>query len=273
LGYPYAPPSTGKANNSVTKDDHPQHHDTLAAALGDLLDELGAGPKGAAADLTARMAAVDLALQSDWRADTTTWTRVSNTQFTLAVDATGWLAPGTRVRWKESGAAYKYGVVATSAFSAGTTTVNLIGTDDYVMAASPDANSTSYSSVTGPNGFPAFFNYTPTRTGYSANPTTTAFTWRTMGRTIVVTIREGSAGISSSTTKTYSLPANVTAVTLANQLWENFAQVTNNGSSGGGQLRVSSGATVIDAQNGVNGGAWTASGSAAVNHGSVFCEF
>lgn len=207
-----------------------------------------------------------------WTADPNTWTRTSNTAFTLAVDATTWLAPGTRVKWKES-STQKYGVVATSSFSAGTTTVNLIGTSDYVMAATPDSGTPSFSQSNNPNGLPAYFNYTPTITGYSANPGTSAYTWRTFGRTMQITLREGSVGTSNATTKTYSLPTNVTAVTITNQIWMMLNMVTNNGTASAGQTRVSSAATVMDIFASGTGGAWTGSGNAAVNFGTVMFEF
>lgn len=211
-------------------------------------------------------------LRDGWLLAANVWTRVSNTQFTVALDATTWLFPGVKIKWKESGT-QKYGVVATSSFAGGTTTVNLIGTTDYVMAASPDAGTANHSPNASPQGFPVSFAYTPTITGYSANPTNTAYQWRTNGRTITITIAETTNGTSNATTKTYTLPTNVTARTLTNQSWIGQSQITNNGSTTGANVRIASAATTISAFASFSGGAWTASGNAKVDYANVSCEF
>lgn len=59
MAYPPADPAANKANATVTLTDHPNHHNALANAIIDILDELGLAPKGAAADLTARLTALD----------------------------------------------------------------------------------------------------------------------------------------------------------------------------------------------------------------------
>lgn len=62
MAYPYSAPAANKADATPTITDHPAHHNALANALIDLLAELGAGPKGGSADLTARLAALDTAI-------------------------------------------------------------------------------------------------------------------------------------------------------------------------------------------------------------------
>jgi hypothetical protein len=100
-----------------------------------------------------------------WTAAPNNWTRVSNTQFTIssATNLTRRYGVGTKLRWAESGTV-KHGVVASSVFSTGTTTVNIAAVNESVMAASPDLNSNWYSYVTPPD-FPAFFSFTPAYTG------------------------------------------------------------------------------------------------------------
>lgn len=70
MAYPYSSPAANKADATVTATDHPAHHNALANALIDLLAELGAGPKGGSADLTARLSALDTSVSGKQASDT-----------------------------------------------------------------------------------------------------------------------------------------------------------------------------------------------------------
>lgn len=59
MAYPYSTQTAGRVDSTPTLTQHKDDHNAAIAALNDLLTELGAGPKGAAADLTARLAALD----------------------------------------------------------------------------------------------------------------------------------------------------------------------------------------------------------------------
>lgn len=59
MAYPPSDPANNKADSTPTTTDHAAHHNTVANAIIDIIDELGSGPKGGSADLTARLSALD----------------------------------------------------------------------------------------------------------------------------------------------------------------------------------------------------------------------
>lgn len=95
-----------------------------------------------------------------WVSDSAnTWTRTGNQTFTVSGDRTAVFSKGTRLQWTQT--TVKYGVVVASSHAAGTTTVTIATNTDYVLtAAAISANSYSYAA--NPQGYPAYFNYTPT---------------------------------------------------------------------------------------------------------------
>lgn len=139
-----------------------------------------------------------------WIADNHTWVFASGTTFTIAgVDLTATFQPGTIVSYNDGGV--DYGVVTGSVFSTNTT-VTLASNTDYTIA-NATLTAPRYSYMAGPQGFPGMFNYSPTITGYSANPTGTAYTWTTTGgRMCLVSLGEITNGTSNATTTTYSTP-------------------------------------------------------------------
>lgn len=67
MPYPPPDPATDKTNATDQDTDHPDHHNELAQAIIDIVDELGADPKGSSADLTDRLTALvaDIATKAD----------------------------------------------------------------------------------------------------------------------------------------------------------------------------------------------------------------
>jgi hypothetical protein len=102
----------------------------------------------------------DYAPTSGWIEISATWTRTGNHTFTVSGDVTATYRTGTRVRYKDGGA-YEYGVVQSSSYSAPNTTVTLATNDDYAMAAATITD-TAISYIENPEGYPHWFNYTPT---------------------------------------------------------------------------------------------------------------
>lgn len=85
--------------------------------------------------------------------DINPWVRVSNTSFTIttvSTDLTSTYKNGVRLAWTES-LVWKFGIVASSSYSAGVTTVVMQAIDGYVMAASPDATLNFYYKTIPPN--------------------------------------------------------------------------------------------------------------------------
>jgi hypothetical protein len=96
---------------------------------------------------------------SGWVSSPDTWTRVSDTSFSVNRDVTFVFTKGTRLRWKQ-GSAWKYGVVYSSSHSSGVTTVTLIGNNDYTISNS-EITDCGWSYTSSPAGWPGWFNYTP----------------------------------------------------------------------------------------------------------------
>lgn len=104
--------------------------------------------------------------------------------------------------------------------------------------------------------------WTPTITGYSANPSNSSYSYIRVGNLVFCQMTENTNGTSNATTKTYTLP--FTAKTRSNASWRGYAQIVNNGSGGQGLILVDSGASTVQFYATNNGGAWTASGSASI---------
>jgi len=100
--------------------------------------------------------------QSGWIVPSESWTYVSATTFTVNDDVRGdpKYQPGSKVSWYDSST--KYGVIEQLSYSAPNTTVTLIQNDDYSITGS--MSNIYLSRVENPNGWPGWFNYTPTLT-------------------------------------------------------------------------------------------------------------
>lgn len=105
-----------------------------------------------------------------WKPITATWTRTGNHTFTVSGDQTSNddYKPGKKLRYKDGGS-YEYGVIKTRSYSAPNTTITLITNTDFAMA-SATITDTYISMVEEPDGFPAYFNYTPAWTSDGTPP-------------------------------------------------------------------------------------------------------
>lgn len=186
-----------------------------------------------------------------WIASGETWTRTANTTFTVSGDLTAIYSPGTRLKWTQT--TVKYGVVASSAHAAGTTTVTIATTPDYVLTAA--AITQNYYSYAGnPQGYPGWFNFTPTWGGFSADPSGGLIRFAVDGRTVIYNVNPGSDGTSNATTLTVTAPiANTAAARAVAQGRNSGADLTTPSSA---QI---SGATITVFRDNA-GAAWTASG-------------
>lgn len=196
-----------------------------------------------------------------WCYDTQTWTYASATTFTVT-DASH-LKKGMRVSYNDG--AVDYGVVA----GISGTTVTLITTSDYSIA-NAALTAPRYSHSPAPQGYPTWFNWTCTLSGWSADPTNTIYKWKCDGgNQIMLNIRQQTAGTSNSTTHTGTLP--VTAATLTNQAWINPNAGSDNGAANAGSFAVSSAGTTV-AMRGTPAATNTASGTSQ-HSGQITYEF
>jgi len=146
----------------------------------------------AAIDVDAGTGLVDVSL-SGWAQIGVTWTRTGNNTFTVSGDVTGNYDyhPGTKVKVTDSGGV-KYGVIEQTSYSSPNTTVTLIDNDDYDLA-SGTLSSPYVSHIEMPDGWPDWFNYTPSITGQSSmtisGVTVNYAKWRVSGHTVHVVVR------------------------------------------------------------------------------------
>jgi len=96
-----------------------------------------------------------------------TWTRTADQTFTVSGDRTEVFSKGTRLKWTQT--TVKYGTVILSSHAAGITTVTIATTTDYVLTAAA-ISLNYYSYAINPQGYPAFFNYTPAWTSTGTAP-------------------------------------------------------------------------------------------------------
>ena len=157
---------------------------------------------------TTSIAQVQAAGIDGWADDSgSVWTYASTSPdtFTTAGDRTAVFSKGTRIKMINT--TLKYFVVASSSFGAGTTTVTVTGGTDYSLAAVA-ISANSYSYAANPQGYPGYFNYAPTFTGFSADPAVGDGSSRfaVNGRTCIWEHNYNTAGTSNATGFTVTLP-------------------------------------------------------------------
>lgn len=199
------------------------------------------------------------------------WTYVSATSFSVASDVTAKYAKGDKIKLTQTSVKYFY-ITNVSAFGAGITTITVNGGSDYTLA-NAAITSPFYSKTATPNGFPDWFNWTPTLTGYSSDPTSVVNRFRISGREVQVAIRQAVNGTSNATTMSFSLP--VTAATITNMVWKGMAGLVDNGAQlqTTGIISVASAATTANVFRDETATAFTASAGKRLGVGFISYEF
>lgn len=205
------------------------------------------------------------------------WTPVSDTPVyaspnTITIngfDRTAIYTKGTRVKFTNNGSTF-FGVVISSVFSGGNTTVTLAPNSDYAIANSAITNP-FYSYEINPQAYPGWFNFITTFTGFSVIPTGT-FRFSIIGNTCFIKYIDGSAGTSNATTFTFTVPVPYRN-TVANV---GLCSVQDNGAnSAPGHMQASGGGsnTVISVYKTYFQGVFTNSGGKDFGPGTFSYEF
>lgn len=184
------------------------------------------------------------------------WTYASATTFTVPGNATATYQKGTFIKLTQS-STVAYFVVAASSFAAGSTTVTITGGSDYTLANSAiSANFYSYSA--NPQGWPTWFNYSPTLVGWAATPTSQC-RFSVVGR--MVTLEIFVNGTSNATTTNVALPITYNASGMS-AMGGLFALIKDNGTRAAGNAEAdTSTSTTMNFFPAPAGGSWTASGN------------
>ena len=150
-----------------------------------------------------------------WTADSATWTYASPTTFTVVGDVTTQFRKGTKLKLTQTTVKYFY--VVGSSYGAPNTTVTITGGTDYTLA-NAAITSPYYSYQEAPQGFPDWFAFTPTFTGFAAGTPTSVSRFRISGKSCTWALYMDATGpASNATTFTATLP--VTAATIAGMVW------------------------------------------------------
>lgn len=191
-----------------------------------------------------------------WVPASEAWSYASATTIAVPSDATKKYSIGDKFRFKQGGS-YKYFYV----IGVASTTLTVTGGSDYSVANSAITDN-YYSKVSSPVSFPQWFNYTPTYTGFSSNPTGGANRFRIEGNTCFVQRRADSAGTSNSIQFFISAPVQ-SASGPADYWTGGFATVSDNSSNQGtpGRVYIQAGTSTITIEKAFNNVDWTTSGT------------
>lgn len=204
-----------------------------------------------------------------WVDDTAhTWTYASASSFTIAgVDLTTTFTKGTRLKFTQT--TVKYATVASSSFSTDTT-VNIIVNTDYTIAdAAISVNYYSYQSK--PQGYPYWFNWTPTWGGFSSDPSNQICKYSVIGNMCTFYITGGNSGTSNATTFTFTAP--VASLNDVQNAGMAFVADNSVNQTTPGQLQMSADSSTVDVWKTWYQGTWTGSGLKLLYAGGVSYEF
>jgi hypothetical protein len=120
----------------------------------------------------------------------------------------------------------------------------------------------------------AWSNWTPTLSGWSADPTNAVYRYAQIGKLVIVSIRQATAGTSNATTKSLSAP--VQAATVTNMIWAETCSATDNGTdlTTSSQVSIASGSSTINFAKDLSTitGGWTNTGSCKIKYCTLIYE-
>lgn len=110
-------------------------------------------------------------VDSGWSNANQTWTREGDNSFSEPIDATLKYQKGDKIRYKQGGGwKYQY-IISVGAYSGGKTIMTTTGGSDFKFDSGTAITDNYYSKASSPQGFPAYFTYTPIWTQTTTNPT------------------------------------------------------------------------------------------------------
>jgi len=191
-----------------------------------------------------------------------TATYASATSITIPVDLADMFPVGTRLRLIQNAGTWCYFVVvSTSVDVADVCTINLTGGSDYTVANETITRlQISYMSGSQP-GWPGWFTYAPTETGWSSLTANVA-RFAVEGRRVHLVLRV--TGTSDDTAATVSLPITAAAPYGTSGVWSGacgYCQDNGTGLTGAARWNINSAASVISFYKDMAATAWTASGN------------
>src|SRR5574341_1984528 len=99
-----------------------------------------------------------------------TWTYASTTSFTVSGDHSTRYQKGQKIRLVQTSTKYFYNTNTSYSTATGNTTVTIGENTDYTLSTAA-ITAPAISNIENPKSFPHWFNWAPTVTGFSTNPT------------------------------------------------------------------------------------------------------
>lgn len=179
--------------------------------------------------------------------------------FTINADVTANIKKGTMLKFTQT--TVKYGVVYSSAYSGGNTTIVMLHNTDFALA-NAAISSTYYSNTLFPSGWPFLFNYDPAPQGWSVLPSTNiVYQYMPFGKFMNIFINQpAGTSTSSATTTKFATPALIVTASacVMSQAMDNGVLLTGAAKARTGQTGIDQ---VIDCYSNMSTGAWTGSGT------------
>jgi hypothetical protein len=198
-----------------------------------------------------------------WIPANETWTYNSSTSVKVTGDVRDKYAIGDKIKLYQNTGGDKYFYIRVISYSGSppeTTTISFAATSDYSLA-DEAITSNFFSHSASPVGFPEWFNWTATFSGWSSNPSDGIYRYRIDGKTVTVNIFQPNNGTSNSTGSFIGgLPV---SKSLTDALWLGLGIGLDNGATLSSPIRVQMGpgSGTLGFYTSFSGGAWTASGN------------
>lgn len=166
---------------------------------------------------------------TEYTAVTPVYVSASSIKFT-GIDLTAVFQKGTHIRLKQ-GSGYKYYDVLSASYGSGDTTIGVIVNTDYTVANSAITD-VAYSYEQSPEGYPTWFNYTSTPSGFAVGNGTLAARYSLLNGQAMLVDLNFVAGSTSSFSGIYTLTAPVTMENLTGKTTIGGGYYQNGGSVG-----------------------------------------
>jgi hypothetical protein len=151
-----------------------------------------------------------------WNAVTwSTPTRTSASVFTFAIDVTGIIQPGYKLKFTDT--TTKYAVVKSVTYGAGVSTITIFINTDYTIVGNPSA--ISWSDIEAPFGWPDSFNFLPTYTGLTKGSGVTICKYAVKGKYIKFDLTFTMAADSTMGDASCTVPADSVAGYVTGNVW------------------------------------------------------
>jgi hypothetical protein len=191
-----------------------------------------------------------------WQPGFSTWTYVSATTFTVPAADAALMQIGTKIWLTQTTSKYFY-VVGISG-----TTITVTAGSDYTLA-NAAITAPFFSNVASPPGFPHWFNFSPTYTGFSVNPSGNTCRFNIVGRQVSM-LHFKANGTSNAATLAISLPVACNA-TYGYRSANMQAIDNGNPKTAPGEYDIPAGSTVVNCYSDCTGAPWTTTGQKTAN--------